>query len=302
MNLSRLLVTALVVAIGGTLLQGARMLVQQRTQTQASAQRASFFKKQLAALRSEQAIVAGELTLAEAQLASLPASSQSDATPAERARDAEIATWLVRVKHLKRLFDERPAQRIPELRLLTDADWLRAGKDLDFEDEEGVRKTLSNLRTTGKSRFQPSLNQAARKFAAANSSPPLTVLALAAYVENPTDTDILSRYELITTNRPDRTGAPKQSWALREQFAVDADYDNRFTVGPRGSGNQNGPVAWIPSFNERSQAAAEAFTAAHKGERPENPAQLIPFFSPPLDPADAARILKTTARASPTRP
>lgn len=299
MNVSRrILFTAVFLLIGGTVFQGARALAQQRTQLLTSRQRAADMEKQIAAQHLDHTATTRELTLAESQLAKLPDPSHPTATPAERAHDAEIASWLVRVKRLKQLFTENSKIGIPELRSLTDADWLRAAKEIDFEHEDAVRKTLSSLRTLAKNRFTPQLNLAVRQFASiAGGEPPQSIAALAAFLENPADSDVLERYEITRNSAATRLGGSK--WALQERVAVDADYDNRITIGPRGSGNQNAPMAWIPNFNERSKAASEAFTNANKGVRPESPTQLIPYFNPPLDPADTARILKISERARP---
>lgn len=296
----RLLLAAVFLLGAGTLFQGARLITRQRAELQTSAQRSTELEKQLAALRRAQIATAAELALAEAQLARLPDSTSAAtlADPAERARAAEIAGWLVAVKRLKQLLTDNPGRQIPELRLLTTADWLRTAKAVDFEDTEALLQAFAALREVAKSKFFPQLLQAVSNYASSsnNNTPPPSVQALAAFLPKPANADFLARYELTTL--PPRLGSSAASgtagptWAVRERSAIDADYDGRITISPTGSMIESAPFAWIPDYFARAKTASDAFAASNPAAAPPSTSQLLPYFNPPLAPAIAEKLLK----------
>jgi len=106
-----------------------------RAQQLALQQHATRLERQIAAARARLDATRSQLASAERDLAALPA-ADSDAG---RDRDAEVATWLARVRTLKQLLAQDPAQRIPELQLLDDDDWLNAARNAKTDTEEHRR-------------------------------------------------------------------------------------------------------------------------------------------------------------------
>jgi hypothetical protein len=291
----RVVFTTFVVVVGGVLLQGGRVLSQQREQAQSSRREVARLEMQLAAQRREYDATTRELTLAERQLAELSGPTNPALSEIERAREAEIGAWLARVKRLKQLFVQRPDQRIPEMRLLTDDDWLRLSKRLELDNEANIRKALAAARSAAKSRLAASLVKALPKFAqASGGEPPATVMALAPYLENPADAEFLPHLEVTSVNRSAESARYGiLGWAIQEKTAVDADYDGRYCVNPNGgTAIFSAPQAWIPDFMDRQQRAYRDFSAANKGVAPVGMEQVLPYFNPPLDPAITEKLLK----------
>src|SRR5260221_12339116 len=176
---------AAIVLIIGALFQGDRALRGQRSQLKLLQRQTKLLETQLATQGLERDAASRELALAERQRAELMGPPESALSETERTRRTEVAAWLARVKRLKQLFVQRPDQRIPEMRLLTDDDWLRLGKRLELDNEANIRKALAAARSAAKSRVAASLVKALPKFAqASRGEPPATVMALAPYLEN----------------------------------------------------------------------------------------------------------------------
>src|ERR1019366_3851937 len=114
-----------------------------------------------------------------------------------------VDSWLARVKRLKQAFAEHPDQRIPELALLTDLDWLTLERQLRLDSEEDLRKARAKARDTAFGNFQMSLGQALRDYAtAANGAPLSDVFQLMPYFKPPVDAAILQRYEIAGAFTP----------------------------------------------------------------------------------------------------
>jgi hypothetical protein len=230
------------------------------------------------------------LATAEEQLAAKPAAVAI--TPADG--PLETNAWLARVLQLKRLFNEQPERRIPEMQWLTDEDWLRVGKRASFDDDHHTRKALGDLRTQAKTKFFKLANPALRSFAqTAGGQVPSSALVLAPYFQPPIGAAILERYEFVK-DEPGNIGDGVLT--LREKTSVDADYDSRHYASSNGSnlsgGSMGPPNAWIPDFRERSMRAFKDYVKANNGAQPIGTAPLLPYFNPPLDPAKVALIIR----------
>lgn len=264
---------------------------QQAEQLTALRQRATQLAAESAARRHEHDVTAQELAEAERQLAALPPlPAGAGNIPPERR--AEMKAWLARVKHLRRLFDEQPGQRIPEMQFLTDQDWLRVAKAADIDSDEGRRKALAAVRDAAVARFIPQLSAALRKFAKASPGEAATIFALAPFCDPLIDPSLLERYEISKTTER----VPQ--WHVQTKAPLDADYDSRHVVNVYvdgrgyGSGTSPAPSAWIPDFREQTMRAYKAYTEANKGTSPPGLAEALPYFNPPLAPALAEKLLK----------
>lgn len=230
------------------------------------------------ALRREHAATAAELAIAEQQLAAAaPSHAQGNAAT----YPAEITSWLDRVKKLRRLFDEKQEQRIPEMNLLTDDDWLRVGQAVKFDTAADTRRALAAVRDAAGQRFTNQLGEALRRFAKAfPNEKPGSVQALVPFFQPPPDPAALARYELRDPSGSPGYGPP--TWFVQNKTPVDIVYDSRFRISHNSSFQDGGPRAWIPNFTELYQAAAKAYTTANAGRRPERTTDALPFFNPPL--------------------
>ncbi|MBC7368948.1 MAG: hypothetical protein H7343_19410 [Undibacterium sp.] len=286
----------LVVVVGVALFQSNRELAHRSDHLNRLRQQTLTTEQALAAQRRTLSTLAHDLSAAESQLATLPLYSPPAAGTAANSHSPEIAAWLANVKRLKQLFADRPERRISEMRLLTDEDWLRATHGIRLNDEESIRRTLAAIRTAAVSRFKTPLVQAFATYAkTANRTTPASASALAPFFANPADAESLNRYEIVATNLPENLKAlGAATWSLLERSAIDEDYDTRHRFNPDGGGNSaSGIAAWNPDLKERTQRAAQAFTAANPAIGSPVVSQLLPYFNPPLSPAIAEKLITT---------
>ena len=286
MSARSLFLTATLIALSSTAVFEARVILRQREELRRLQLRIAEGDRDALRMHKEGEVARRELATAERELAGHRVRAPLDA--ATEARRKETNGWLVRVKQLKRLFDERPEQRIPEMQLLTDEDWLRVAKRASFDDEHATRKALGELRSSAKHKFFSRLAPALRAFArTAEGEPPLTIHALARHFDQPVDAGTLQRYEILKGNPRGGPGGPEL--IVREKDPIDSDFDSRTeaTAAANGNGGMSGmnpPYAWLPDFRERMQSAYRAYAEANNGARPAGIVQALPYFNPPLDP------------------
>lgn len=268
-----------------------RTTFRQHAELETLRQRAAQLASETSALRRARDTDDREIADAERQLAALPP-LRADTPGDSPERRTEIKAWLARVKQLQRLFDEHPAQRIPEMQFLTDQDWLRVAKTLDFDSDEGRREGFAAARDAAATRFLPQVREALRKFAQKSPNDAPTVLALAPFCDPPIAIHLLERYELTKTTET----SPR--WRVETKAPLDPDYDSRHYVDAYvdgrgyGGGSSNAPTAWIPDFREQTMRAYRVYAEAHQGASPVSVGAALPYFNPPLAPVLVERLLK----------
>ncbi len=203
---------------------------QQRHERDALAARIHLLETEAATLKTAVSLALEEVAQAEAQLAKLPEVKKN---PGEFETKASTGDWLARVKRLRTFFAENPDQRIPEMNLLNDADWLRAAATGRWGNDDDLRATLASIRTVAVGRFKPQISSAIRKYATDPAAPrPASASALAPYFETPVDLSMLTRYEIV--DRPRNLGSGT-GWAVRNKEAVDPAHDSRVYVNDHGA-------------------------------------------------------------------
>lgn len=290
MTASHLFATAAAVALAGVGLFEARVVAHQRTEIDRRQTASAGARRQLADFKTEQLKFETEAAALEKELAGQP---EPDA--AAGFRQSEISHWLGRVKHLQQLFSDRPDQRIPEMALLTEEDWLRAAQRAAFDDEHQTRKAFADLRTRAKNRFHRQLSTALSAFSATGSgdATPASMAALAGYFTASVDLQILARYEVTTDAMPGYPG--RRGAVVREKVAVDEDYDSRMQVSSQSMMSVGGPYAWPIDFTDQARRAHSAYVQANSGQRPKDVLDTLPYFDPPLNPAKVAALRRFEA-------
>jgi RNA polymerase sigma factor (sigma-70 family) len=236
------------------------------------AQRASTLQEQMQTLRQQLTPAAGQndslrrqLEEASRQLAALQTQNEKlrrDAADVARLRGevvrlrenppsfnndptaAAAKAWLARVSQLKERLQQTPGAKIPEFQFLTEEDWLKAARD-DLNTDEDYRRALSSLRGAAENAFitaalRPALNQ----FAESNNGQfPTDLSQLQPYFNPPVDDSILQRWEVA----PQSTvpSVVIGNTLITQVAAVDAVYDQRYAIGPKGnSGATSGSHVW----------------------------------------------------------
>lgn len=244
------------------------------------------------ALRRAFTATTAEIAQAEKQLEAAAPAVVSGRSAAQR---NEIASWVERVKRLRQVIAEKPEIALPEMRLLTEDDWLRVAKNARFDTEKDTRLALAELRATAIRQFQSRLSSALATYDQAfPNQKPMSVQALAAYFAAPIDPAILERYELQDPSGPRGFGPSK--WFVQNKAPVDLAYDSRFRVSTESSFQNVGAYAWISDYHDRSRQAEHDYAQAHSGQRPAHIADAIPFFKPPLPPDVAARLIESVEK------
>ena len=165
----------------------------------------------------------------EAAQSPLPAENQANT-------DSETQTWPARVSQLKQCFELNPAARIPEIKLLDEADWLTVAKDFPMQTENDYRLAMSAIRSNGEHKFMGRISQALHDFQQAEGGKtPSTLSALEPYFNPPADPAILARWKSVP-------GEAVGSFAIGSDFVitqmlavVDPEVDNVKFISARGT-------------------------------------------------------------------
>jgi hypothetical protein len=273
---NRILVLGLILAVSVGLYE-ARTAFSQREQLAALREAARLRDAEAANLLRELEPAQHDLTTAEQQLAALPRAPvpTGDGAPA---RMAEMQAWLGRVKRLKQIFANQPSQRIPEMQLLQESDWLTPA-DHPLETDAQLRMALAQVREAARVRFRPKMSAALRGYeAAAGYRMPASILALAPYFQPPVDRAMIEQYELVS---PDSGGPPGLKFQVRAP--IDEIYEHRSRWDSHGGGTGGGnPTSWIPNYFEREKNAMRAFARANPLTPTPGLPGLAPYFDPPL--------------------
>lgn len=188
----------------------------------------------------------------------------------------QAMSWKETEASLRQLFAERPEQRVPELALLSDDQWLDVARGARLDSEEGIRKALSKARFVAKNSFAPRLSEALQGFVNANDGVlPNDLNQLLPYFKQPADPALLEQYKLVGTGRYE--DLPPGTMPVTGQVLVDDMHDARWNIGPNGYGTQSSRFeANEASWNEL-KPTLEAFSAANQGRAPESYQELGPY-------------------------
>ncbi|EEF62867.1 RNA polymerase sigma factor [Pedosphaera parvula] len=255
-----------------------------------------------------------------------------DSTLSPDPMEMRAKLWMDKVRRLKEKLEQNPGKSIPELKYLSDQDWLEVVKDADVVTDWGYKEALARLRKLAKDKFAPRLSRALREYARANNNelPPDTA-ALKPYFASPVEDAVLERYQLL------HTGPVKwDEWVLAEKAPADDQKDTIFKVGPTGlqfsnsssmgeSGSQmwgtNDPPLSVIAQSEASQRntsdeelksftksfmedqanardgkvldqAFKAFSAANPGQEPKSPNEIKPYLQTTAEKDAFDRLIK----------
>jgi RNA polymerase sigma factor (sigma-70 family) len=179
---------------------------------------------------------------------------------------------------LKRKLEEMPDKKIPELKFLTEKDWINAAWNADLDTDDGVRLALSKLRDESVDTFLNMTRKALKAYLAANDNMlPSDLLPLKPYYDPPVTEDMLARYAFM------QTGKLSDNWSdplVRKAVYADPDYDSNQQMSMSGASGG--------SFNKLHDAifdATMAFTIDNNGQPPSDPSQIAPYLKKTIDPA-----------------
>ena len=109
-------------------------------------------------------------------------------------------SWLDRVARLKQRLEQTPEAQIPELKLLTDDNWLNAAKG-KLETDADFLSAFDRLRASGEFNFLQIADTALRKYLKSHHDEVPTELSqLTPYFDAPQPDEILTRYHIVPSS------------------------------------------------------------------------------------------------------
>jgi hypothetical protein len=191
------------------------------------------------------------------------------ADPTDLAAKALVA----KINQLKQRLEETPGATIPELKFLTDQDWLNAANSKLVTDAD-YRRALASLRSAGESKVVPVLKKALSDYMQNNNGQtPADISLLQQYLNPPLDDQILLRWEIAPADTVQSLGLGGDI-IITQKEPVDEVFDTRYGIGPNGSGTTDFlSRETMPAMNP----VFEAYRASNNGHWPADVSQLQPY-------------------------
>ncbi len=267
----------------------AHMISGLRQDIQSQKARANSLTAQVAQLRQERDSALQNLSKANQQLttARIEVGTRAPASTSESdPLGVELKAIAARVARFKERFARAPDQRIPELQLLADGDWIDVAKQFHTyeEDEDTWRDAAADLRRIAKANFSSVLREAVDTYLKANFGQlPADLTQLAQLVSPAIDPAILQRYQMIAVGR--LADLPTGTIVASEKSLLPGDYAGVvFERDARGNLTSHSGGATGPLYT-----ALVEFAKASGGQLPTSPVQLLPFFKEPVQTAELER-------------
>lgn len=202
-------------------------------------------------------------------------------------------SWMNRVSQLKERLEQTPSAGIPELQLLTDADWLAAAQERHFDSENEYRIAFQKLRQAAQGKFGKEIHAALRKYLEANEGKfPTDIGQLRDYFGKPVDEAMLGGWQVAPAQ--DDEARRVGDWVITQKSAVDDVLDWRVYFGRGGE-------HWTPFFGydgpQSLEPVYEAYRKANNGgwnkDLPKS--NLLPFATTPEQQAAVWKLIERDA-------
>lgn len=219
---------------------------------------------------------------------------QSDASLINDPFVQRALVWKAKVEKLKKLFEERPDQRIPEIQFLTDWQWLRIAREANLDSEDGIDAALGGVRSEATLTFAHMIQQALLRYMQANNGNcPTEPSQLKPFFDTPIDDAILQRYEVL--NKEQRSVSWLQNAVIAEKPSAVVS-SSRFTGQPVAIGPQYISVAPLPetkrlTFPKELLPAMQAYQDANNRKPPSDFSELKPYVTTPKQAAALQKLL-----------
>ena len=141
-----------------------------------------------------------------------------------------VYSWLDRVNRLKQRLEQTPAAGIPELKMLSETDWLSVAKAWPLGSDNQNRIALSRLRSLAESKLGRNVEAALKKYLGANGGNfPTDLGQLQGYFSEPVDSAMLERWQIVPGNN--LPGINEGTPVITQKTAVDDAVDDRIIIG-----------------------------------------------------------------------
>jgi hypothetical protein len=252
-TIQKSLIAATISAAVGTGIFEAHQASQLREQTEALTQQITQLKTDNESLSSRLAQAGdskkltdnqfNELLKLRGQMTQLRNEAEVENDPAfQKAR-----LWLAKEAKLREQFEGHPDQWIPEMKYLSDEEWLDQARKADLDTATGMRCALSNVRAAATFSFAVKIQNALRAYMAANNQQlPDSTSQLSAYFHPPMDDadTMLSRYEML--NSDEQANPAYQGASIIQDPKTLVDHiDNAVLIGATTISSAS-PPSWPP--------------------------------------------------------
>ena len=282
-TLQKTIIGATLAIVAGTGIFEAHQASQLREQNQMLQQQQTSLSEQIQKLQRERDDATNQSASLETENAQLKSNPNENELLKLRGEVSQLKQELkdlptTRVALLKQKLEEMPDKKIPELKFLTDKDWLNAAWNADLDTDDGVRLALSKLRDEATDTFLNLTRTALKKYLAANNDVlPADLLPLKPYYDTPVTDDMLQRYAFMQTGQ--LSSNPSDS-VVRKAVYADEDYDSNQEMSMSGGGGG--------SFNRNHDAiydATTAFSIDNNGQLPSDSSQITSYLKRSIDTA-----------------
>ena len=159
----------------------------------------------------------------------------------------EMPRRKARVTRLKQWLEEMPEEKIPELKFLSEDDWI-AGVDDPLVTDEDYRYAMYPLRADADWEFARRAFPALQQYVQVNNGQfPTDLSQLKPYFESPIDDAILQRYEIVPTKSMVSSLAELGGdWLITEKAPVNKELDLRTAIGTNRWRNTMEGGRWDP--------------------------------------------------------
>lgn len=290
-TIQKSIVGAALVALVGAGFYGQRAIVRQERELQSLQEQAARLMAENRQLRQGRSDDARLLQVAasaiDAARTKVGAGAAGTGAGGDSAMEKELKAVSARMTVLKERIAQSPDQRIPELRLLREQDWINAAAKHKLDSEDDLRDALRDLRESGKMSFADLAGKALWKFAQANDGQlPTDILQLAPYFDSPVEPEMLRRYGIVHAGRMRELSMDTS--VIAEIAPLDANRDpTLYMSGPRTKIDQGNINIHNGSYSDISNTvlgAVAEFVKTKSAQPLTDPAQLEPYLSMPVDP------------------
>lgn len=201
-------------------------------------------------------------------------------TAADAALVSQMEEWLGKVQRLKELFTRRPELAIPELKFLSDDDWLKVASSAALDSEDALRKAMAGLRHTAENRAIGRIQRALAAYVREHDGMlPTAASELLTYVEAPIDSAIMARYTMLQSGKASDVQGRDAMRLMTVGRPADPEYDSEWYFGLNGFSSSSESVLESSVVNAERQ-----FAAQHGGQRASTAGELLPYMKITLDP------------------
>lgn len=233
-----------------------------------------------------------ESKLLGAKIAGLQSTTQSEVSRPDNSVEALLKTWQDRVAQLKQHLEQNPAARIPEMKLLSESDWLMMIKERSaISTETDLQRVFSQIRDAAEEKFVLQIKKALAAFHRAQNGQHLTDFAqLLPYFKSPIDPEIARRWTVVPAKTFPSSYKIGSEYVVTQMSGVVDEEVDRVKILNSGQGIVTSFAGLKPEWV--MEPVYEAYQRAYPGQTPKHPSAYRPFAVTPEQKAQLQIIIE----------